>query len=70
MRPVNGAGTKSFKKLCQERGIPAGERETLALARDDLGLVWLEGFGCAHRCRLTPGTRRAARVQLTMNNEQ
>ena len=70
MRPMNGAGTKSFKKLCQERGIPPGERETLALARDDLGLVWLEGFGCAHRCRLTPGTKRAARIQLTINNEQ
>jgi len=62
MRPVNGAGTKSFKKLCQERGIPAGARENLALARDALGLVWIEGFGCAHRCRITENTGRAMRI--------
>jgi tRNA(Ile)-lysidine synthetase-like protein len=66
MRLCNGAGTKSFKKLCQERGIPPGERERLALARDDLGLVWIEGLGCAHRCRVTEKTRRV--FQLTIDS--
>jgi tRNA(Ile)-lysidine synthase len=64
MRLCNGAGTKSFKKLCQERGIPPGERESLALARDDLGLVWIEGFGCAHRCRITRATKHAVRIAV------
>ncbi|MDR2687236.1 MAG: tRNA lysidine(34) synthetase TilS, partial [Oscillospiraceae bacterium] len=74
MRLCNGAGTKSFKKLCQERGIPPGGRERLLVARDGLGLVWIEGFGCAHRCRITESTKRAVRIsvneQLTINNEQ
>jgi tRNA(Ile)-lysidine synthase len=62
MRLCNGAGTKSFKKLCQERNIAPGAREGLLVARDALGPVWIEGFGCAHRCRLTENTTRAARV--------
>ncbi|MCL2495300.1 MAG: tRNA lysidine(34) synthetase TilS [Oscillospiraceae bacterium] len=62
MRMCNGAGTKSFKKLCQERGIQPGAREDLLVARDDLGPVWVEGFGCAHRCAVTGETRRAIRV--------
>jgi len=62
MRLCNGAGTKSFKKLCQERGIPPGLRDRLLVARDSLGPVWIEGFGCAHRCRITENTKRAARI--------
>jgi len=62
MRLCNGAGTKSFKKLCQERGIPPGAREELLVARDALGPVWIEGFGCAHRCRVTEDTKRAIKI--------
>ena len=68
MRLCNGAGTKSFKKLCQERGIPPGARDHLLVARDSLGPVWIEGFGCAHRCRITGKTQRV--FQLTIDNEQ
>jgi len=62
MRLCNGAGTKSFKKLCQERGVPPGARERLLVARDSLGPVWIEGFGCAHRCGITEKTARAIRI--------
>jgi len=62
MRLCNGAGTKSFKKLCQERGVPPGARDQLLVARDDLGPVWIEGFGCAHRCRITEKTERAMKI--------
>jgi len=62
MRLCNGAGTKSFKKLCQERGINPSARVNLLVARDDLGPVWIEGFGCAHRCRITDKTKRAMRI--------
>ncbi|MCL1952051.1 MAG: tRNA lysidine(34) synthetase TilS [Oscillospiraceae bacterium] len=61
MRLCNGAGTKSFKKLCQERNVVPAARVNLLVARDDLGPVWIEGFGCAHRCRITENTARAAR---------
>ena len=64
MRLCNGAGTKSFKKLCQERGIPPEARDRLLVARDALGPVWIEGFGCAHRCRITEKTVRAARITV------
>ena len=62
MRLCNGAGTKSFKKLCQERGVPPALRDQLLVARDDLGPVWIESFGCAHRCRITENTERAMRI--------
>jgi len=68
MRLCNGAGTKSFKKLCQEREIPPSARVNLLVARDALGPVWIEGFGCAHRCRITGKTQRV--FQLTIDNEQ
>ena len=68
MRLCNGAGTKSLKKLCQERGVPPGERELLALLRDDAGLAWIEGMGCAHRCRITEHTTRAIQIQLTIDS--
>ena len=64
MRPVNGAGTKSFQKLCQEHGIALGRRERLLLLRDDLGLIWMEDVGCAHRCRLTEQTAHAGKIEL------
>ena len=64
MRLCNAAGTKSFKKLCQERDIPPGDRNALPVARDSQGLVWIEGFGCAHRCRITAATVRAIRITV------
>jgi tRNA(Ile)-lysidine synthetase-like protein len=64
MHLCNGAGTKPLKKLFQERGVPPGKREQQALLRDDLGIVWLEGFGCAHRCRITASTRRVLVVRV------
>jgi len=64
MRLVNGVGSKSFKKLCQERGIAPAAREHLLVLRDDAGLVWMEGFGCAHRCRVTKQSQRVVKVTV------
>ncbi|MDR1927930.1 MAG: tRNA lysidine(34) synthetase TilS [Oscillospiraceae bacterium] len=64
MRLCNGAGTKSFKKLCQERGISPEKREALTVLRDEGGMIWLEGLGCAHRCRVTERTDTILRIHL------
>ena len=64
MRLCNGAGTKPLKKLFQERDVPLGEREQRVILRDEAGIVWLEGFGCAHRCRVTDDTQRLLLVEL------
>ena len=65
MRMCNGAGTKPLKKLFQERGVPPGEREQRVILRDEAGIVWLEGFGCAHRCRITDDTKTVLAVKLS-----
>ncbi|MDR2524992.1 MAG: tRNA lysidine(34) synthetase TilS [Oscillospiraceae bacterium] len=64
MRLCNGAGTKPLKKLFQERGVSAARRSATLLLRDAAGVVWLEGFGCAHHCRLRTDTRRALRLKI------
>jgi len=65
MHLCNGAGTKPLKKLFQERDVPPGEREQRVILRDDAGIVWLEGFGCAHRCRVTSDTKTVLAVRLS-----
>ena len=64
MHLCNGAGTKPLKKLFQERDVPPGEREQRVVLRDEAGIVWLEGFGCAHRCRITDRTKTVLAVRL------
>ena len=64
MHLCNGAGTKPLKKLFQERGVPPAERERRVILRDDAGIVWLEGCGCAHRCRVTESTKRLLSIHL------
>ncbi len=68
MHLCNGAGTKPLKKLFQERGVSPDERWQCLVLRDDAGLVWLEGFGCAHRCRLTGETVTMMRLSIRQNN--
>lgn len=44
--------TKSLKKLFCEDGIPEAERGKVAVLSDDLGVVWVEGYGCDNRCKV------------------
>ncbi|MDR3312858.1 MAG: tRNA lysidine(34) synthetase TilS [Oscillospiraceae bacterium] len=64
MHLCNGAGTKPLKKLFQERAIPPAERGRYLVLRDAEGPVWLEGFGCAHRCRLREPTAAVLRLAI------
>ena len=37
--------TKSLKKLFNEAGIPAHERNSIAVLRDGENVIWIDGFG-------------------------
>ncbi|MBQ7595174.1 MAG: tRNA lysidine(34) synthetase TilS [Clostridia bacterium] len=47
-------GTKTVKKLLTEARIK--DKKSVIILCDSLGPVWVEGFGCAHRCRITDKT--------------
>ncbi|MDR1733557.1 MAG: tRNA lysidine(34) synthetase TilS [Oscillospiraceae bacterium] len=65
MRLVNGTGTKPLKKLFAEHGIAPEYRAQKLILRDEAGIIWMEGFGCAHRCRLTGATNQVLRIIIT-----
>ena len=49
--------TKSFKKLLNESGLDEQTRDGLLVAADDMGVVWLEGFGVDHRVAVSENTQ-------------
>lgn len=48
--------TKTLKGLFNEKKIPVSKRREIAIAADDEGIVWLEGFGVSERCAVSPET--------------
>lgn len=48
-RPKSKGCTKSLKKLFNEAKIPPNERNQLIIAQDDVGIIWVEGFGADTR---------------------
>lgn len=45
--------TKSLKKLFNEENIPVELRDSIPVISDDLGVVWIYGFGVTKRCCVT-----------------
>ncbi len=50
--PVNRGG-KTLKALYQEAGLTVRQRETLPVLCDEQGIVFVPGFGCDERVKLT-----------------
>lgn len=50
--------TKSLKKLFNEMGLSARERETLPIVSDDAGIVWIAGCGTSARAAVRETTKR------------
>lgn len=48
--------TKTLKGLFNEKKIPVSKRREIAIAADDEGIVWLEGFGVSERCAVSSET--------------
>ncbi|HZJ78782.1 MAG TPA: tRNA lysidine(34) synthetase TilS [Clostridia bacterium] len=62
---LKGRGcTKTLKKLFNESCIPVEERNKLAVMSDDNGILWIEGFGCSDRCRITENTENIMIVKI------
>lgn len=51
-------GTKTLKKLFNERKIPVSKRPGIAILSDDNGIIWLEGFGVSERARPSGETKK------------
>ena len=52
--------TKTVKKLFTEAKIK--DKNSVVLLCDSLGPVWIEGFGCAQRCRITEKTENVLKI--------
>lgn len=56
--------TKRLKKLFQEAGIPARQRDEIPLLADDTGVLWVEGFGPHGRVELSADQRHATILMI------
>ncbi|MBQ8783152.1 MAG: tRNA lysidine(34) synthetase TilS [Clostridia bacterium] len=55
--------TKKLKKMFIEEKI--ADKNSVCVLADDNGVVWVEGFGCAHRCRITDKTENILTINIT-----
>lgn len=55
--------TKKLKKMFVEEKIT--DKNSVCVLCDDEGVAWVEGFGCAHRCRITDETEKVLKVNIT-----
>ena len=54
--------TKTIKKLFVEAKIT--DKNSVCILADEIGPVWVEGFGCCERCKITKDTLRALKVNV------
>lgn len=54
--------TKALTRLFSENRIPTEQRASIPVIADDLGIVWVYGYGVAQRCAVTAQTKRILRV--------
>lgn len=67
-RPAGRGVTKSLKKLFNEAAVPTAERDDIRLLCDDRGIVWIEGFGAAERCRVDDHTENILVIEYSDNS--
>lgn len=61
--------TKSLKKLFNEAKIPSGERSRVLMLCDDVGIVWIDGFGVAERVKVSDATENILIVGIQNKEE-
>lgn len=52
--------TKKLKKLFTEAKIT--DKNSVCVLADDSGVVWVEGFGCAERCKISDNTKNVLKA--------
>lgn len=58
-RPAGRGVTKSLKKLFNESHIPVSVRNSIPVASDSEGILWVYGFGPDERCAVSEETTKA-----------
>lgn len=61
--------TKSLKKLLSEDGWTLSERDRLHVIADELGPLWVEGYGVAERAAVNENTVRCAYIRVVPGQE-
>ncbi|MCL2508649.1 MAG: tRNA lysidine(34) synthetase TilS [Oscillospiraceae bacterium] len=64
LRQASGGCTKTLKKLLNEKKIPPARRDGVVLLADESGVLWVEGYGCDERVRITDDTRRVLMIDV------
>lgn len=70
MTRVNASGSKSMKKLMEERGIPACCRNDVPILTDGERVLWAEGIGCDAQFALTPQSRSGWMLHVIREDEE
>ncbi|MCQ2479944.1 MAG: tRNA lysidine(34) synthetase TilS [Clostridia bacterium] len=52
--------TKTLKKLFTEDKIT--DKNSVLVLADELGVVWVQGYGCAERCKITAKTKNILKI--------
>ncbi len=69
-RPAGRGCTKKLKQLLMESGVPAWERDSLPVLRDETGILAVYGVGAAERVCAGPGDRDIIQVSFRPTPEQ
>lgn len=54
--------TKTIKKLFNEAGIPPERRDLIPILCDDIGIIWISGFGSDRRVAADLGSKQFLRI--------
>ncbi|MCR5485723.1 MAG: tRNA lysidine(34) synthetase TilS [Clostridiales bacterium] len=63
-----GKCSKSLKKLFIEKKIPRSERNGVVVLSDQNGVIWVEGYGCDARVKITDETNNILRIGVIKND--
>ncbi len=62
IRIANRNCTKTLKKLFTEAKII--DKNSVAVLADDNGVLWVEGFGCDERCKISRDTQKVLKINI------
>ena len=66
-KPANRGVTKTLKKLFNEYKIPADKRDEIIILADDLGILWIDGFGPDERATIKDNTKKILSFKIFKN---
>lgn len=67
MKVAGSSCTKSLKKLFNEKHLD--KRNSRLILADDLGVAWVQGIGCADRCKIKENTNKVLVIREEEYND-